>query len=500
MSEAANPRTHNLPPIIAPLPDEMSDDLKRRFPELDTRLAEFEKALETYKGKDGKPSELSLKDEETAGALQDLLGQMKKFKSLLAAHKKDEKKPWDGLVKVVQNFFTTRDEKADKLLELWQPVHEAYLALKRDEARRLAEEEAERQRKKEEAARAAALAAQEEQRKAEQAAEAARKKEEENRLAAEKAEKERLEAEERAAVAKAEEERLARVKREREKAEKEKNTANIRDIKANMKSAERLHDVAESDGATEAETQNLDMLVRAGGIIGNLASEIFYSALLDDEQKTYLTETRARLGVLRQAFNDRINKREQKKREKLAAEAAAREEALAAERKAAQEKADGELAKARQTRLDEEAGAARAREEQKTAQEATKTAKGEARQAEQGAKAAGREARDHGTEADRASNRADRAERRLENDNDGPLRGELGTVGSLTGRWAHYIDDENALRAVCGPLAEHFNSDDLKGAVYRWMGAHRQSFVGERVEPKELPGVHFAWEEGGRIA
>ena len=64
MSETAlPPRTHNNPPVTPPTPEALSDDLKSRFPELESRLDEFVKAFATY------PKKLSLKDEDVAASL-----------------------------------------------------------------------------------------------------------------------------------------------------------------------------------------------------------------------------------------------------------------------------------------------------------------------------------------------------------------------------------------------------------------------------------------------
>ena len=115
------PLGHNRGPIVAPTEQEALDDLKARFPELETKQAEFEDALKDY------PKELSLEDADRAAALQDLLGQIKKQKSIITAHKKDEKGPWDRIVKVVTNLFSTATEKLEKLEEEWLPVHQAYM-------------------------------------------------------------------------------------------------------------------------------------------------------------------------------------------------------------------------------------------------------------------------------------------------------------------------------------------------------------------------------------
>lgn len=497
-AENPSPLGHNKPPVVLPKDEEMHADLRRKYPEIDKEIPELEKSFATYAKPDGTPIPLGVKDADVANALTDLIDQAKKKRKAWKAYGAGEKGPLNKLVKVVTNFFTTADDKIEAMLTKYEPVVQEYLDAVEDEKERQRQAEIARQQAAEEAARAAAA---EEQRKAEiarLAAEAERKKEQDAREAAERARAEQEAAEASAAAARAQEKRLADEKRERDKAEKEKNATSIRDIKANMKTAERLNDLAEAEEATDPETQNLDMLVKAGGIVGNLAAEIFYSSLLDDEQKNYLTDTRARLGVLRAAFNERVNKREQKKRQKLADEAAAREVVLAAERQAAQKKADDELAATRNRRLEEEAKADRAaqlaRDHQSAARDSRETARGH----EKDVKDAGKNAAKAEDTADRAANRADRLDSR------GPAkaqsRGDLGALGTKARTWKHYVDDEAAIRATLGPLGPHLAIDDIKSAAFWWMRAHQAGFQGERVLPPELPGVRFSLEEDLRTS
>lgn len=487
---------HNQGPIMPPKEEELLADLRNRFPELTDRLKEFETALADF------PKELSLKDTEVAATLQDILGQIKKQKSIIAAHKKSEKAPWDKLVKVVQNFFTKNDESLDALAEKWDPVHEAYLTLKKDEARRLAEEEAERLRLKEEADRKAAQEAEDRRIAAEKAEQEAREREETARKAAEEADRLRREADERRIAAEAEERRLADEKRQRDRAEKDRNSESLKTIKRHMKDAEKLHALAEADEASPEEADQLDAMIKHGGIIGLLAGPVASSTLLDDEQRAEVEETRTRLGVLRDALNARFNKREQAKREKARLAAEAEEAKRVEERRVAREAEEKRLAEATAARLAAEKEAEDAKAAGKAAKDDARDARTDARGAAQEQKTAGKDAKQATTAAERTANQADRVERRLENVSDGELsrtRGDLGTVGSLTGSWKHYITDEVALRGACGVLGEHFTEDALSGAAYRWMVAHRAGFQGERVEGA-LAGVTFVWEQTSRIA
>lgn len=491
------PRTHNLPAIIAPTDTEMLADLNGRYPELVKELAAFEDALSEY------PTEFTLADEDRAAALQDLLGQMKKHQDKLAAHKKSEKKPWNALVSVVQNFFTKPDDRITALDAVWRPRWQAFMDLKKAENLRKAEEEAAKQRAVEEANRKSAQEAAERAAAARAEEAAAREREAAARAAEEQAERDRVAAMERKAAAEAEEKRIADEKKARDRAEKETNDSNLRAIRRHMKDVERLNTLAEADEAEDAEIQQLDAFIRPGGIVSVLAGPVASSMLLDDAQKAEIEAIRLRLAELRQTGDARYNKREQAKRAKAAKEAQEAEERAAAARKAKHEEDERVAAAAKVARE-------LAETEAQAAKEAAAKAKGEIREAradQRGAVAdqrgAAKDQRVADTDADRAANRAGRIENKIENSNDadmaGTLRGDLGSKGSLTKRWALQIEDEAALRASCGPLGEHFTFDALNGAAYRWMNAHRTGFTGERVEGA-LPGVVFMHEQGGMLS
>jgi hypothetical protein len=426
---------------------------------------------------------------------------MKKHKSILAAHKKTEKKPWDGLVKVVQNFFTKFDECIDERLEKWLPVHQAFMDLKKAEAIRKAEEEAEKQRAAEEAARKNADEAEARAATAKAEEEAAKKREEEARARAEEEEKKAAAAKTAAEAAAAEEKRIADKKRMRERAEKEQNAENLRAIRRHMKDVEKLNTLAEAGEASDSEAQQLNALIRPGGIVSVLASPVASSHLLDDDQKAEVEALRLRLDELRKLANAQFDAKERRRRATEAKKAAEQEAATAEERRVAREADEAKAEKARKAyeRLQAEADAAK--ERQRAAKDDVREARADQREAVADHKDATKQAKVADTDADRAANRAGRIERRLEGtdaDIAGPLRGDLGTTGSLTRRWALHIVDEAALRAMCGPLGEHFTEDALNGAAYRWMQAHQAGFKGERVEGA-LEGVVFMYQQGTTI-
>lgn len=486
--------------INAPTEQEVLDDLKARYGDIETRQAEFEEALKEY------PKDLGLEDADRAAALQDLLGQIADQKSIVAGRKKTEKGPWDKVVKVVTNLFATADEKLAALQAEWKPVHQAYLDKVKAEKIRKQEEEAQRQREKEETARKEAEAAEARAAEAKAAEEEARRREEKARADQAAAEAAKKKAEEEAAAAAAREKQLAEERKKRDRAEKDQNEDALRAIKRHMKDVDRLQAgaIEAGDEVAQNEIDQLDALIRPGGIISVLAGPVADSALLDDEQRTEIEGVRARLGELRAAAMERLGAREKRRRAKEQAEADAKEKA-AGEERARKRAADEAAAKvAREAREKAEGEADAARKAGETAKGEVREARADARGAAQDQKSATRAAGAATTEADRAANRADKIEDRLENATDaeiaGTLRGDLGTKGSLTRNWTLRIVDEEALRAVLGPLGPHFTEDALNGAAYRWMRAHQAGWSGrERVEG-ELAGVVFAYQQGSRIA
>lgn len=494
---------HNKGPITPPTEQEVLDELKGKYPDLATRLAEFEAALAEY------PKELGLADADRAAALQDLLGQIADQKSIIAGRLKNDKAPWKKALDVVTNFFKSGTEKLEGLEKGWKPVHKDYMDKVKAENLRKQEEEAERQRQKEETARKAAEASAAAAAKAKAEEEEARRKEEKARADQAAAEAAKKKAEDDAAAAIAEEKRLADEKKKRDRAEKDRNEESLRAIKRHMKDAGRLHDaMAEAgDDAEQADVDQLDALIRPGGIISVLAGPIADSHLLDDEQKEEVATTKAKLTEMRTALHDRLDAKAKRKR---AADQKAQEiaDAKAAEERAKKRAEDDAAAKvANDARVKAETEAAAAEEARKKAVGEGREARAEAQGAVKDQKVAAREEKAHGVTADRAANAADKIEGYLDKATDaeiaGTLRGELGTRGSLTRRWTLAIVDEEALREASGPAGPHFTQDALNGAAYRWMLAHIGGWSGkERVDGNDvgLPGVTFAYQQGNRIA
>lgn len=499
-------KTDNKPPIELPNEAAMLENLQAQYPEIDKRLKEWEGAFAEF------PLDIPLEQADVAQSLQDLLGQVKKDSKVWTdSFQKQEKKPLNALIKVVGNFFTSRVEKADGFLAKYGPVHETFLQRKAERARKDAEEEADRQREAEQAARAAAEQARRDQEAAEARAADERRKEQEAREAAERARVEREEADARAAAAKERERQEAEARRTREKAEKEQNATALREIRPLLAEAEKLHNLAEADEASDTETARLAELTRPGGLIGELARPVSASLLLDADQVERVGAVRKRLGELREAGEARLGKRQRAAAEKARKAEEERQAQDSAVREAQRNADEERAATARREREEAEAAAQRARDDRAVAEQAARDARDAARAEEGSAKDAGKVAKGHDTEADRNANRADRIDNRLEKSTEADLsrtRGDLGTVGSLAKSWGHMIVDEDALRealrkAIKVPayvtLVDQLTSDALNGAVYRFMRLHQDGWRGrDRVEDA-LAGVVFSYDTAGRI-
>jgi len=502
----------NNPPITPPTNEDMLEDLQHRFPEIETEQKDFEEALATY------PEDIV--DDDTAAALQDVLGKMKKHKTRLGSYKKEEKKPWDSISNVIKNFFVKHEETVDGWLNTWQPRYQAYLDKKKAAAQRKAEEEAKKQREEAERLKREADAAEERKRKAEEEERLARQREEQARLRAEEEDRKRKEAEARAAAAKAEADRLDRERKAREKAEKEEAASEFRQMKQFMRTAEKLAEDAAAGTILNTAMDVFEDLVLEGGEISRLGTKLRHSPHLDDDQRAYLQEVKESIDGWRQARQDRLAAAAAEERKAAEAEAARRrqaeaerqrEEAAAAAVRAAQRKADEDAAAAaRADRVKAEQEAAAAKAATRAAQVESRAAAADARDAYADQKTADREVRVSTEDAARSENRADRIDNKLQKSTDADLSrtyGDLGTTGSLTKSWKHYITDDIALKAamraavkpeseVYGELIDLLKPEDLNGAVFRFMRLHQGSWTGRDRVDDVLAGVTFAYEQG----
>jgi hypothetical protein len=488
-SESAAPIGHNLPPVVVPSDESVRGDLEARYPEVKREIDEMEEALKTMPA--------VIESEDTAKALADNLGKIGKLRKSWKAFRADEKKPWNTVIGIIQNFFVNGEDKLQSWDEKWRPILKVWQDKKESEAAAARQQEIDRQQEEAERLRLKA----EELKMDALYAEALKELAEFNEAAARK----RLEDQERdriAAEALAEEERnkqraLEEEKKRRDREERDRNTQTFRSIRASMKAAEKLHLLVEADEADDDEMAQLDEIIKPAGLLSTLTVPLNASLLLDDEQRTELDGVKTRLGEMRTGFEERSNKRERAKREKarLAEDAAARERAEDRMWSDARE----ELRLYDQRKAREAADAAV--DTAKALERDTKGSIGEARtlgrSAYAGMKESARAVKDTTQQAERTENRVSRLEKRQETaTGDGTVRGEYSAVSSQTGHWTANITDENALRAVCGPLGPHFTADALQGSVHQWMVAHRGSFEGERATDTALPGVVFIWERG----
>ncbi|MBI1213592.1 MAG: hypothetical protein GC190_19210 [Alphaproteobacteria bacterium] len=492
------PAGHNLPPVEPPTPEAALQDLNARYSEIDAALAEYEKAAKTF------PDNLTIKDQDVAQALQDLLGKMKKSLSAWGAYKKEEKGKWNGIVKVVQNFFTTREEKLEALHNKYREKHLSFLELKAAEERRAAEAEAERLREIAAAEAAKALAAENERKRAEEERAAAeqRRIEAERRASEERAAKERAEQEAKAARERAAE--LERQAKERARVERKLLDEKAQDLKLKLAYAKRICALLENDEAEEAEIETLDENIKPNGLISQIAARILSSSEKTEQDEAAVSDATQQVATFRDALSRHRQAEEAERKREQEAEEAERQRIA----KEAREKREAELAELEAARAEE----AKAKADVEAAKERAAAAKAEQREAassekaaDRGLRSAERQERSTGQTAAKADARAGRFEGRVDNTEEyklGTTRGDLGTVGSLTARWTYNIVDEAALRAVSGPLGEHFTLEALQGAVHRWMSSHRGSLtgpVGARVKGL-LAGTEFVREIDSRIA
>lgn len=431
---APTPAGHNLPEIKAPDLDLLKADLEARYPEVASRTAEL------LKSADAMPEKID--DEETASAATALVRMLRAAMSQFDATKKVENEPWRGLVAEVNGFFVKPIEKLKERKDKIEAELTVFLERQKEKKRLEAEEAAKRQR--EEAARLQreAEAAEARRREAERAEQLAREREEKARQEADAAERRRKDAEEAATLAKAEEDRLAREKREREKSERQANADGMKDLKALMKMAERLHTQSTADATPGAADRELAEMLRHGNQVATIGLRLRDSSLLDDDQRAELDTIRARIREMREALQnraedaERAEREERHRQEEEAAAARAEEQRKVREAQRVKDEAAAEIARAGRAKAEAEAEEAKAAA--KAAKADVKDALAEQRDARGDQKDAARTERLSSAEALRTENRAVRSERRLDETTDAELsrhRGDHGTVGSLASRW-----------------------------------------------------------------
>lgn len=478
-------RHHNMPPVECPSVVEVLDDVRARYPEVEPRAAELLASAAAV------PARIA--DDETAKGVQTLLRSMTETMGSWKANRTEEKGPWQKVSDATYAFFTNPMEKVKKSHD---DIKARYTAYREDvaEKERLAREE----RAKAERAEAARLARQaDEARAARETAEReereAKAREAEALRKAEEAEQRRLDAEAAAAKAKAEEARVARAKKEREDAERKELQSNMSDLRGHARLLERLL-VAEADGRLAmTDVAVLKDLLSPHGAMAQAAAPILRSIdLLDETAAEGFAAIRERR---KQVIADRekhaadqmaeARRKEREQADRLEAEAQAK-------RRQEREAEEAKLADARKAREDEERKAAEAKAEQKAAKSDAREARTDARDAYADAKAAGKTEKEAGVIAEKTENRADRMQRAAEGATDADLtrlRGEHGTVGSLSGRWV--VADIDHSKVPLEALRGFFLDDHVAAAVYRFMRASQGEWSGREIVADKLPGVIF---------
>ena len=491
--------THNKPPITPPSETEFLEDLRRRYPDVEPKLAEL---LEAY---NDAPKDLV--DDEAAGKVQDLYKQMRTFSTTWKALGGMEKKPWESLGDIARTFFKKAEDKLAIASKDLLERHTAFAERKKAAAEQALRDKAEKERAAAEQLQRDAEAAEQRRRDAERAEAEAKERELRAKAEADAAEQRKRDAEAAAERAKAEEKRIADEKRERERAEKESNAEALRQLKAIVREGEKTNDlIADMDEGTQRTEADAALAGAFGSSsdANRLGRQLSSSILLTDEQKAQLAELRARtLAVLtavraRAAAADHArHERERLEQEKAEAEAAERR------RKAEeQRRIDDEAAEiARQERARAEAEAAAAKADATAAKAEAREARSDARDAAVDQKAAGRQERALSEQAVKTENRAARIENKAENASDADLsrtRGDYGTVGGLSGIWEYTVTDRNELTRHFGPLGPYLMDAAQDAAVYRFKQSHQNEWTDERVSGL-IPGVVFSWTPRSRI-
>lgn len=498
--QALPPRTHNNPPVTPPSETEALADLKARFPNVEVKFRELEEAFNSAPKR--------IENDEDAGKVQDLYRSMVEFADDWDESRKKEKKPWDKIGKIVQNFFSTPIEKLKDKDTGYAPLlrkrHTEYSEIKAEAARKEAERLAEIQRKEAERLRAEAEAAERRRIEAERLQKEAEDREA-KALAEEAAAKERRRlADEAAERARAEEKRLEAERKERERAEKEQNADAIRTAKKLLKEAEGLFEVLAGDEDAEADPR-LDVLVRAGGEIAMALSPALSSHVLDDEQKGAAEILKSRTLEIRAGLTARLDAKERKKRAAAEKKRQAEEDLAAEERRKERELDDKRTAEARLRREEAEAEAAAAKQQAKDARKDVRAAQGDQDDAADAGRAAEREGRQIGGQADKVERRADRLDSKLATSSDADMsrtRGDY-SVGSLSGRWDWRIKDRDALIATLGVMGPYIHPDAIEAGLTKFMRQHQGEWADKRkagMVEGVLPGVVFDWVPDSRIA
>lgn len=485
----------NKGPLMPPSEDELLDDLRARYPEVEPKLKELTESAASAPKK--------IDNDEDAGKVQDLYRTIKKYQSTWKAWRGVEKGPWDKLAKTALNFFKDPEDKLDTIALDLRARHTEFTELKAEKTRAEAAKRAEAERAEADRLRKEAEAAETRRAEAERAQREAEEREARARAEEEAAKERKRLADEAAERARAEEKRIADEKRARETAAKEMNAEVMRQAKPLLKEAKDLHDAAEADEESEP-SERLAELVKEYGEIDSLLVNLDRSVLTDEQREQVESLDKARK-AMRLAMSMRSSAKERKKHAAAEKKREAEDAAAAEERRKVREADEARAAEARRQREGAEAEALKARQEAKDARKDVRAAQGEQDDAAGEARAAEREGGQIGKQADKVERRADRLDNKLATSSDADMSRTRGgfSVGSLSGRWSPRVKDRDALVATFGVLGPYINPDAVDAALTKYMRQHQGEWADKRkdemVEIAALPGTIFDWIPDSRI-
>lgn len=431
---------HNKGPLIVPTEDDINTSLNDSYPTVATEYAEIMEAAKSYP--------VDITEDDQASALQALIKKGKNAKSSWKAWRGEEKKVWTGVANLVFSFFNTKEEKLGEVLDDLNDRLTKFSEAKAEKAKVLAAERAEAERKAAlELAEKAAYAA-ETQLMAEAFTELAEWNEADAKRRQREHEEAQMMAEARAELAAYDERKALERKAIREAEEAAQRKADVKNLKAYNREADKLAVKDKAETITEEEKGRYKELIGTGGLIPNLTAKLAgdRSHLSADE----VAELDAEESNLKRLRDERVENH------------AAAEKAKLAKQKAATE-AKGHM----------KAGVESASD----------------------AKAAGRDAVSLGRQAEKQDVRAEKSEAKAGGLSDADAsrhRGDHGTTSSLSGRWMHSITDFGALPA--DQLWRLIPDDVKSAAVTKWMREHQTEWGEKEVVKDALPGVTFFWD------
>jgi len=478
-------RQHNKPPIEAPTPVDAQADVRERYPDVEKRAEELLASAKQVPER--------IEDEATAKDVQTLLRSMTETMGGWKSLRTNEKGPWQKVADTVYAFFTTPLEKVKKSHDDIKARYTAYQEIVREKERQAREERAQKERDEAARLQKEAEEARERREKAEADERAAREREAEAQRKAAEAEQRRIDADAAAARAKAEAERIAREKKDRDDRERRVLMDNLSMLRRQATLIEQFIGKEIAGKIEEDELVRLEDLLSPHGSMAQMAAPILRGLdLLDETQQAGFKLIRERRSLLIAERDKRIADHVAEVRRKEQEEADRREADAAEARRKEREDEEARLETARRQRKDEEDKAAAARLDQKAAKADAREARSDARDAYSEGKDAGKTEKAAEAIAEKTDARADRLQRSADGATDADLtrlRGEHGTVGSLTARWTVAAIDHDVVPLE--KLRGFFMADHVDAAIYRYMRANQGEWAGKEIVDTALEGVIF---------